>query len=111
MKAVETRAVIDHYFALMGQVRTSRLLRRGCALDDVRWRDDDLGSDNGSGLSDRVAPEHARHPNPAALVCGRERLCRGRLRRSLPPSTDRIAFCMAYDIANGVITSARCYGR
>jgi hypothetical protein len=25
-------------------------------------------------------------------------------------STERIAFCVAYDVANGVITSARCYG-
>ena len=25
-------------------------------------------------------------------------------------STHRIAFCIAYDIANGVIASARCYG-
>ena len=24
--------------------------------------------------------------------------------------TDRIAFCIAYDVADGVITVARCYG-
>ena len=24
--------------------------------------------------------------------------------------TDRIAFCIAYDVGDGVITSARCYG-
>jgi hypothetical protein len=25
-------------------------------------------------------------------------------------SSERIEFCIAYDVANGVITSARCYG-
>ena len=36
-------------------------------------------------------------------------ISRGRLRQRRT-TADRIAFCIAYDIANGVITSARCYG-
>ena len=43
-------------------------------------------------------------------MCGETAYVEGDCADPRSTSTGRIVFCVAYDVANGVITSARCYG-
>jgi hypothetical protein len=76
MNATETRTVIDHYFDLMGRGEDFA----PCYAEDVRWTMFDGGTEVVGPTTVReyligVAPQHARHTNPAAHVCGRDCLC------------------------------------
>ena len=111
MEATETRAVIDHYFDLM---------RRGedfatCYAAEVRWTTFDGGTvvSGATEVRDYLIGLHRNMPDihTRPLVYAAETACvEGDCADPRSGSTDRIAFCIAYDVANGVITSARCYG-
>jgi hypothetical protein len=111
MKATETRAVIDRYFDLMGRGEDFAI----CYAEDVRWTTFDGGTvvSGAPEVRDYLTGLHRNMPDiqtrPRAYAdetayvegdCGDPR----------GTSTDRIAFCVAYEVAEGVIASARCYG-
>ena len=111
MKATEIRAVIDHYFDLM---------RRGedfatCYAGDVHWTTFDGGTTvlGATEVRDYLMGLHRNMPDiqtrPRGYTDGTAYV-EGDCADPRSTSTDRIAFCVAYDVANGVITSARCYG-
>jgi ketosteroid isomerase-like protein len=111
MKATETRAVIDHYFELMGQGEDFAT----CYADDVRWTTFDGGT-NVSGpteVRDYLMGLHRNMPDiqtrPRTYADGAAYV-EGDCADPRSTSTGRIAFCVVYDVADGVITSARCYG-
>jgi SnoaL-like protein len=111
MNATETRTVIDHYFDLMGRGEDFAT----CYAEDVRWTMFDGGTEVVGptavreylmGLHRNMADIQTRprtYADGTAYVEGDCADPRG-------SNADRIAFCIAYDVANGVITSARCYG-
>ena len=111
MKNAKTRAVIDHYFELMGRGEDFA----ACYATDVQWTTFD-------GRTKVVGPKEVRdyltglHRNmpdiqtrPLAYADDTAYI-QGDCADPRSTSTDRIAFCVAYDVANGLITSARCYG-
>ena len=111
MKAMETRAVINHYFDLMGRGEDFGI----CYAADVRWTTFDGGMvvsgptevrDYLMGLHRNMPDIQTRPRAYADEIAYVEGDCADPRRTS----TDRIAFCVAYDVADGVITSARCYG-
>jgi hypothetical protein len=111
MKATETPAVIDHYFDLMGRGEDFAT----CYAQDVRWTTLDGGTvvsgpaevrDYLNGLHQNMPDIQTRPLAYAAETAYIEGDCAD----PRSASADRIAFCIAYDVANGLITSARCYG-
>jgi hypothetical protein len=113
MKVTETRAVIDRYFDLMGRGEDFAT----CYAEDVRWTTFDGGTvvsgptkvrDYLIGLHRNMPDIQTRPLAYAAETAYVEGDCADP--RGASASTDRIVFCIAYDIANGVITAARCYG-
>ena len=111
MKTTETRAVIDHYFDLMGQGEDFAT----CYAADVRWTTFDGGTvvSGPTELRDYLTGLHRNMPDirtrPRAYA-DETAYVEGDCADPRSTSTDRIAFCIAYDIANGAIISARCYG-
>jgi hypothetical protein len=111
MKATESQAVIDRYFDLMGRGEDFA----SCYAEDVRWTTLDGGTtvvgptevrDYLMGLHRNMSDTQTRaraYAEGAAYV-------EGDCADPRSTSSDRIAFCVAYDVANGLITSARCYG-
>jgi hypothetical protein len=111
MKRTETRAVIDRYFDLMGRGEDFAT----CYADEVRWTTFD-GATTVAGsteVRDYLIALHRNMPDsrtrPIVYAEGTAYV-EGDCADPRGVSTDRIAFCVAYDVANGVITSARCYG-
>ena len=111
MKATETPAVIDRYFDLMGRGEDFA----ACYAADVRWTTFDGGTvvsgpaevrDYLNGLHQNMPDIQTRPLTYAAETAYVEGDCAD----PRSANADRIAFCIAYDVANGVITSARCYG-
>lgn len=111
MNATETQTVIDHYFDLM---------RRGedfatCYAADVRWTTFDGGTSvlGPANVRDYLIGLHRNMPDiqtrPRAFGAETAHV-EGDCADPRSTSADRIAFCVAYDVANGAITSARCYG-
>ncbi len=111
MKNAKTEAVIDHYFELMGRGEDFA----ACYAVDVQWMTFDgetkvVGPkevrDYLTGLH-RNMPDIRTRPRASADDTA---YVEGDCADPRSTSADRIAFCIAYDVANGVITSARCYG-
>ena len=111
MTGTATQAVIDHYFELM---------RRGedfgtCYADDVRWTtfDGETVVRGPAEVRDYLTGLHQNMPDirtrPIAYEAGTAYV-EGDCADPRSTSTDRIAFCIAYDVADGVIIAARCYG-
>jgi hypothetical protein len=111
MTVTETRAVIDHYFDLMGRGEDFAT----CYAEDVRWTTLDGGTvvSGPTEVRDYLMGLHRNMPDiqtrPLAYAA-EAAYVEGDCADPRSTSTDRIAFCIAYDIAKGVITSARCYG-
>src|SRR5215203_1070804 len=111
MKATETLAVIDHYFDLMGRGEDFAT----CYAADVRWTTFDGGTvvSGPTEVRDYLNGLHQNMPDiqtrPLAYAA-ETAYVEGHCADPRSASTDRLAFCIAYDIANGAITSARCYG-
>jgi SnoaL-like domain len=111
VNATETRAVIDHYFDLMGRGEDFAI----CYAEDVRWTTFDGGTTvlGPTKVRDYLIPLHRNMPDiqtrPLAYAA-ESAYVEGDCADPRSESTERIAFCVAYDVANGVITSARCYG-
>ena len=111
MKAAETRAVIDHYFHLMGRGEDFAI----CYAADVRWTTFDGGTvvSGPTKVRDYLMGLHRNMPDiqtrPLAYADDTAYV-EGDCADPRSTSIDRIAFCIAYDIANGVITAGRCYG-
>ena len=111
MKDTKTRAVIDHYFELMG--RDEDLAT--CYADDVHWTTLDGGTKvvGPTEVRDYLTALHRNMPDiqtrPRAYM-DETAYVEGDCADPRTTRTDRVAFCVAYDVANGVITSARCYG-
>ncbi len=109
MKAMEIRAVIDRYFDLMGRGENFAT----CYAADVRWTTFDGGTvvSGPTEVRDYLIGLHRNMPNiqtrPLAYAAGRAYV-EGDCADPRSASTDRIAFCIAYDVADRVITSARC---
>jgi hypothetical protein len=111
MDATQPRDVITHYFDLMGRGEDFAT----CYAEDVSWTTFDGGTvvsgptevrDYLTGLHRNMPDIQTRpiaYPDQAAYV-------EGDCADPRNASTDRIPFCIAYDIASGVITAARCYG-
>ena len=111
MTSTDTRAVIDRYFDLMGRGEDFAT----CYAEDVSWMTFDGGTMvvGPTEVRDYLVGLHGNMPDsqtrPIVYADGTafvECDCAD------PRGTgaDRIAFCVAYDVADGVITSARCYG-
>ena len=111
MEATETRAVIDRYFDLMGRGEDFA----PCYAADARWTTFDSGTvvSGPTEIRDYLIGLHRNMPDiqtrPLAYAA-ETAYVEGDCADPRRTSTDRIASCIAYDIANGVITSARCYG-
>src|SRR5215212_5405677 len=111
MEATETRAVIDRYFDLMGRDEDFAT----CYAADARWTTFDGGTvvSGPTRIRDYLIGLHRNMPDiqtrPLAYAAGTAYV-EGDCADPRSTSTDRLAFCIAYDIADGVITSARCYG-
>ena len=111
MKATEIRAVIDHYFDLMGRGEDFAT----CYADDVRWTTFDGGTEvsGPTEVRDYLMGLHRNMPDIQTrprVYADETAYVEGDCADPRSAGTDRIAFCIAYDIADGVITSARCYG-
>ncbi len=111
MKATNTQAVIDHYFELMGRGEDFST----CYAENVHWTTFDgatlvLGP---SEVRDYLTGLHRNMPDiqtrPRAYA-DETAYVEGDCADPRSTSTGRIAFCVAYDVANGLITAARCYG-
>jgi ketosteroid isomerase-like protein len=111
MKATETRGVIDRYFDLMGRGEDFAT----CYAEDVRWTTFDGGTEisGPTEVRDYLTVLHRNMPDiktrPRAYADGAAYV-EGDCADPRSTGTDRLAFCIAYDVADGVITSARCYG-
>lgn len=111
MNATETRAVIDRYFDLMSRGEDFAI----CYAEDVRWTTFDGGTTvlGPTKVRDYLIALHRNMPDiqTRPLAYGAETAyVEGDCADPRSAGTERIAFCVAYDVANGVITSARCYG-
>ena len=108
---MEIRAVIDRYFDLMGRGEDFAT----CYAENVRWTTFDGGTkvEGPAEVRDYLMGLHRNMPDiqtrPRAYADGTAYV-EGDCVDPRGARTDRIAFCVAYDVANGVITSARCYG-
>ena len=111
MKATETRAVIDRYFDLMGRGEDFATYY----AEDVRWTTFDGGTVvlGPTKVRSYLVGLHGNMPDiktrPIAYA-DETAYVEGDCADPRSTSTDRIPFCIAYDVAHGVITSARCYG-
>jgi SnoaL-like domain len=111
MNPTETRALIDHYFDLMGRGEDFAT----CYADDMRWTTFDGGTTvvGSTEVRDYLVGLHGNMPDsqtrPIVYADGTAYV-EGDCADPRGTGADRIAFCVAYDVANGVITSARCYG-
>jgi hypothetical protein len=111
VNATETRVVIDHYFDLMGRGEDFAI----CYAEDVRWTTLDGGTtvSGPTKVREYLMALHRNMPDiqtrPLAYAA-ETAYVEGDCADPRSASTERIAFCVAYDVANGVITSARCYG-
>jgi len=111
MKDTKTRAVIDHYFDLMGRGEDFAT----CYAEDVHWTTFDGGTKvvGPAEVRDYLAGLHRNMPDiqtrPRAYA-DETAYVEGDCADPRGPSIERIAFCVAYDVANGLIAAARCYG-
>jgi hypothetical protein len=111
MKDTKTQAVIDHYFDLMGRDEDFAT----CYADDMRWTTFDGGTTifGPAAVRDYLRGLHRSMPDiqtqPLAYA-DETAYIEGDCADPRGTSMDRIEFCIAYDVADGVITSARCYG-
>lgn len=111
MNAIQTRAVIEHYFDLMGGGRDFSV----CYADDVRFTTFDGGRTvvGPTDVRDYLVELHSNMPEgdgrPMACVDGAVYL-EGDFPDPRSTAGDRIAWCLAYDIADGLITAGRLYG-
>jgi hypothetical protein len=111
MTSTDTRAVIDRYFDLMGRGEDFAT----CYAEDVSWMTFDGGTRvvGPTEVRDSLVGLHGNMPDsqtrPIVYADGTAYV-EGDCADPRSTSTDRIAFCIAYDVADGVITSARCYG-
>jgi SnoaL-like domain len=111
MNATETRAVIERYFDLMSRGEDFAT----CYADDVSWTTFDGGTTiaGPAEVRDYLVGLHRNMPDsqtrPIVYADGKAYI-EGDCADPRSTHAERIAFCVAYDVANGVITSARCYG-
>lgn len=111
MKKMTTREVIDRYFELMGRGEDFAVYY----ADDVQWTTLDGGTvaSGPSKVRNYLAGLHRNMPDiqtrPRAYA-DETAYVEGDCADPRSTGDDRIAFCVAYDVANGVITAARCYG-
>jgi hypothetical protein len=111
MDATQPRAVITHYFDLMGRNEDFA----SCYAEDVTWTTFDGGTvvSGPTEVREYLTGLHGNMPDiqtrPIAYA-DEAAYVEGDCADPRSGSTDRIPFCIAYDIAHGVITAARCYG-
>lgn len=111
MNLIETRAVIEHYFDLMGRREDFGV----CYADDVHWTTFDGGLTlvGPAQVRDYLIELHNNMPDgegrPIAYADGTAYI-EGDFPDPRSSSRDRIAWCLAYDVAAGRITSGRLYG-
>jgi hypothetical protein len=111
VKTIEIQAAIDHYFDLMGRGEDFSI----CYAADMHWTTFDgatavLGP---RAVRDYLTALHRNMPDiqTRPITYGDETAyLEGDCADPRAPGTDRIAFCIAYDVASGVITAGRCYG-
>ena len=111
MTSTETRAVIDRYFDLMGQGEDFAT----CYADDVSWMTFDGGTTvvGPPEVQDYLVGLHGNTPDSQTrpiVYADQTAYVEGDCADPRSTGADRIAFCVAYDVGNGLITSARCYG-
>jgi hypothetical protein len=103
--------VVDRYFDLMGRDEDFGT----CYADGVRWTtfDGDTLVVGPTQVRDYLTGLHHNMPDirtrPLAYAEGTAYI-EGDCADPRSPSAERIAFCVAYDVTDGVITAARCYG-
>ena len=111
MTGTTTQVVIDHYFELMGRDEDFAT----CYAEEVRWTtfDGDTLVLGPTAVRDYLTDLHHNMPDiqtrPLAYAAGAAYI-EGDCADPRSTGADRIAFCIAYDVADGVITAARCYG-
>lgn len=111
MNATETRAVLERNFDLMGRGEDFAV----CYADDVSWTTFDGGTMvvGPTNVRDYVVELHTNMPEGEGrpLVCADgTAYLEGDFPDPRSPTHDRIAWCLAYDIADGLITAGRLYG-
>jgi len=111
MSATDTQAVIEHYFDLMGRGEDFKV----CYADDVRWTTYDGGTSVvGPAEVQRYVTElHQNMPDgdgPPIAYTAEAAYLEGDFPDPRSSSGDRVAWCLVYDVADGLITSARLYG-
>jgi hypothetical protein len=111
MNATDIRALLDHYFDLMGRDEDFAI----CYADDMRWRtfDGDRTIVGPAEVRDYLTELHESMPDmqTGPLLCTAETAyIEGDCADPRSPDADRIAFCLAYDVSDGLITEARFYG-
>jgi len=111
MTGTTIQAVIDRYFELMGRDEDFG----SCYADDVQWTtfDGETVVRGPAEVREYLTGLHHNMPDirtrPLVYAEGTAYI-EGDCADPRRPSADRLAFCIAYDVADGVITAARCYG-
>ena len=103
--------MIDRYFELMGRDEDFG----SCYADDVQWTtfDGETVVRGPAEVREYLTGLHHNMPDIRTrplVYAERTAYIEGDCADPRRPSADRLAFCIAYDVADGVITAARCYG-
>jgi hypothetical protein len=111
MTSTETRAVIGPYFDLMARGEDFAT----CYADHVSWTTFDGGTTIVGPTEVRryLVALHGNMPDSQTrpiVYADKTAYVEGDCADPRSTGADRIAFCVAYDVENGLITSARCYG-
>jgi len=111
MKNRKIQAVIDRYFELMGRDEDFST----CYAADMQWTTFDGATTvvGPTAVRDYLTALHRNMPDIQTrpiTYADETAYIEGDCADPRGTGTDRIAFCIAYDVAQGVISSARCYG-
>ncbi|GAA2760877.1 nuclear transport factor 2 family protein [Actinopolymorpha rutila] len=110
MNATDTQAVIERYFDTMGRGEDFSTFY----ADDMRWTTFDGATTivGPSKVRDYITELHNNMPDGENRIVYADGTAyiEGYCADPRDNGAGRIAWCLAYDVADGVITSARLYG-
>ncbi|MFD2078143.1 hypothetical protein SAMN05421678_1313 [Actinopolymorpha cephalotaxi] len=110
MNAADTQAVIERYFEVMGRGEDFSTFY----ADVVSWTTFDGATTivGPSEVRDYITELHNNMPDGESRIVYADGIAyiEGYCADPRGTGADRIAWCLAYDVADGVITSARLYG-
>jgi hypothetical protein len=111
MATEDTQALLDRYFQLMGRGDDFT----DCCTTSVTWTtfDDGTQVQGREPVRNLIEALHdkMRDAQTRKLVCSDDgAYLEGDCADVSGRSQDRLAYCVAYDVADGKITAMRCYG-